>query len=241
MAWVELRLQNAEGWFCEVCWCSKAIARVCVCVCVVHWVWGAQKSIKCVETDVIRWATYHFSTTTIRHVVYHREKGRAHPRVVYVGSATACKTLPWRRGIHVLHLLLVLFSISFCYHCCWPASSELNWLVNARETGMSVCDLMTGWLALSLWCWGRLLLKAINHLKSYAHAYQQGLGNNCLSVCFYLPQIGWWDNVNSQDHTTFLVVLISYTNCSVSIPDVLQCTQSLHAWMIYFQRQVITL
>lgn len=31
VAWAELRLQNAEGWFCEVCWWSREIVRVCVC------------------------------------------------------------------------------------------------------------------------------------------------------------------------------------------------------------------
>lgn len=59
----------------------------------------ARKSIKCVKTVVSRSATYpsclaHCSTTTIKHVVYHREGKRLIPKPVYVGFATACKTMP---------------------------------------------------------------------------------------------------------------------------------------------------
>lgn len=77
---------------------------VCVCVCVYCIeTQRALTSIKCVKTDVSRLATYlsclaHFSITTVRHVVYHREGKRLISEPVYVGFATACKTLPWRKG-----------------------------------------------------------------------------------------------------------------------------------------------
>lgn len=82
-------VERDSGFVCvRVCVCSAFSQRG-----------GAQKSIKCVKRDVIRWATYpsflaFCSIPAIRDTVYQRKRKKLIPEPVYVGLAVACKTLP---------------------------------------------------------------------------------------------------------------------------------------------------
>lgn len=124
VAWVEMSLQNAQGWLCEVWWWLGEIVKFSCLQRIEAGRTQNQSSVwREMSSDALLSPSYlaRCSATTIKHVVYHTERKKLIPEPVYVGLATACKTLPWRRRFAFcfsswFHLA------SLCYHCSWPPS-----------------------------------------------------------------------------------------------------------------------